>query len=253
MSIDDNLSALMRKAAGTATPVVGPGETRSRAERRARQRHLTGAAVASVVTIASVGVLLVNDGRDNTLRPAGGRPATAQPAPTTGPSPQSSPSSESTASSPPAATGSASPLSRPKMWLNGDDLGVTHVGAPYKEAVAAISVVLGPPLYNPDPVTHCVDAQFEVSWAQFHLAVSGGKVSGWASKDTRLKTPSGVRIGTTVATLKRVYGSRLRLLPPQAHSGWLFDVQGVEQFGSLSDGSDAATVIGFANRGCTGP
>jgi hypothetical protein len=255
VNTDDNLRALMRNAAGAATLVVGPEEARSRADRRARQRVLTSAAVASVVAVSAVGALLLNDGQNDTLRisPAGRAPATAQPVPTTGSSPSSSPSSKATAPPSSVATVSPSPSARAKLWLNGDDLGVTQVGAPYKEAVAAISAALGPPQHNPDPVTHCVEAQFEVSWAQFHLAVSGGKVNGWASKDPRLKTPSGVRVGTTIATLKRVYGSRLRLSPPQIHSPWLFGVEGVKQFGYLTGGTDAATVNTFVNGACTGP
>lgn len=260
MSSDDDLGRRMRRAAATAVlPLTGPEDARSRADSRTRQRATASAVVASLAAVTVVTAVLTREEGNDTLRIGPAVGASSAPAPTAGfnPSPSTSPGprvqpSPSVAPAPPA-TAAASPSPSRRLWLNGADLGVTRVGAPYQQAVAAISAVLGPPLYDPDPVTHCVDAQREVGWANFHLAVTDGKVSGWASTDGRIATPSGVRVGTTVARLKQVYGERLRLLPPQVDSGRLFDVTGVDQFGSLTDGTDSGTVLAFANGACTGP
>lgn len=145
-----------------------------------------------------------------------------------------------------------SPVATPAgLVLGGDDLGVTRVGAPYREAVRAVSRVLGPPTADPSDTTSCVGAgQLEVEWPRFRLAVTDDRVSGWTSTDPRLRTPSGVGIGTTVGQLRRVYGERLQLFQASPDTGPGFAVEGVALGGGLSDDG---RVTGFWNGACTPP
>lgn len=169
------------------------------------------------------------------------------------PAPPSEPSSAApTTAAPP--TPSTSPSAAAELTLNGDDLGVTRVGAPYADAVRALTAVLGPPVADPSPTTACVGAgEREVEWADFRLAVTAGRVSGWSSSDGRYATPSGVGIGTTVTELQEVYGERLELYDASPDSGPGFAVTGVELGGSLTGPGADDRVTAFFNRACSPP
>lgn len=129
---------------------------------------------------------------------------------------------------------------------------MTEVGAPFRAAVAAITSALGPPIADPTEDTACVGADGEVDWKGFRLASSDGKVSGWSSERPDLTTPSGVTVGTTVATLRRVYGDRLEVFPANPDAGVTFGVQGVAVSGGLS-GSSASDQVEFLFNGTCSP
>jgi len=157
--------------------------------------------------------------------------------------------------SPPATAvpSSVPPAAKAGVELRGDDLAVTRVGAPFREAVAAITGSLGPPSANPTPDTGCVGASVEAEWSGFRLAANGGKVSGWSSTRNDLKTPSGVTVGTTIAALRRVYGDRLMLEPPSPDAGTLFGVRGVNLAGGVSGSADTDHVDYLFNGECSPP
>ena len=235
-------------------------------------RLLAGAAVAVAVGVGAA-VLLTGDDEDRPVtRPTTAAasaspsavvsvspsptPSAAEPSPSAAPSTAApvspSPSSSASAAAPPAAP--ASPAASGGLRLNGDDLGVTSVGAPYADAVRALTPVLGPPVADPSGTTACVGAgEKEVEWADFRLAVTDGRVSGWSSTDGRLTTPSGVGIGATVTELREVYGDRLELYDATPDSGPGFTVRGVELGGSLTGPTADDRVAGFFNRTCSPP
>lgn len=156
---------------------------------------------------------------------------------------------------PPApAPSSAAPSPSPAaagLVLGGDELGVTRVGAPYREAVRAVARVLGPASADPSDSTACVGAgQLEVEWPRFRLAVTDDRVSGWITDDPRLRTPSGVAVGATVDELRRTYGDRLRLYEANPDAGPGFTVEGVELGGDLGP---SGRVTRLWNRACSPP
>jgi hypothetical protein len=166
----------------------------------------------------------------------------------------SSPSPSAAPTAAPAPTPSASPAASAELELDGDDLGVTRVGAPYADAVQALTAVLGPPVADPSPTSSCVGAgDREVEWPEFRIAVTGGRVSGWSSTDGRLATPSGVGIGTTVTELQEVYGDRLELYDANPDSGPGFAVAGVELSGALTGPGGDDRVTALFNRACSPP
>ena len=153
-----------------------------------------------------------------------------------------------------APTPSATPAAPAVLQLSGDDLGVTRVGAPYADAVRAVTAVLGPPVADPAPATACVGAgDQEVEWEGFRLAITDGRVSGWSSSDGSLSTPSGIAVGTTVTEMQEVYGDRLELYDANPDSGPGFTVAGVELGGGLTGPGADDRVTSFYNRACSPP
>ncbi len=147
----------------------------------------------------------------------------------------------------------APPVAKPVVELRGDDLAVTRVGAPFREAVGAVSGVLGRPSADPTPDTSCAHAFEEVEWTGFRLAATDGVVSGWVSTRKDLKTPSGVTVGTTVAGLRRIYGDSHRLEAPNPDSGWTFELRDVNLAGGLSGSADTDRVTYLFNGSCGPP
>ena len=175
----------------------------------------------------------------------GSSTTTAGPA-TSGPSTTLVPPSTAPSTTAPATTVPASPLR-----LDGDDLGVTRVGAPFREAVVAVSTVLGRPSGDPAPDTACIGAEDETTWGVFRLASSGGRVSGWLSTSPTLRTPAGVAVGTTVAQLRRAYGDRVEVRPPPEPDGLpVFVVRDARLGGTLSGEAAADTVSSLVNGTC---
>ena len=239
-------------------------------------RLLAGAALAVLAGVGGA-VLLTGEDEDRPVRrttsaasaspsptpsPSASPVPSATPAPTASPSAPApvAPSPSAAATEPSSAPSSAapapsvSPAAPAVLRLDGDDLGVTRVRAPYADAVRALTAVLGPPVADPATTSACVGAgDREVEWADFRLAVSDGLVSGWQSSDVRLSTPSGVGIGTTVTEMQEVYGDRLELYDATPDSGPGFTVQGVQLGGALTGpgGDDRVTV--FFNRACSPP
>jgi hypothetical protein len=236
-------------------------------------RLLAGVAVAVLLGVGGA-VLLTGDDEEPVSRTTTAAASTS-PTPSASPSPTAPPPSpeasvppspsaapptaspSTTAPAPPTAapTPSASPVpAAAGLQLNGDDLGVTRVGAPSADAVRALTAVLGPPVADPAPETACVGAgDKEVEWAEFRLAVSDGVVSGWLSRDPELTTPSGIGIGTTVTEMQEVYGDRLELFDANPDSGPSFTVGGVELSGGLTGQGGDDRVTAFWNRACSPP
>ena len=233
------------------------------------------AAGALVVVLAVVaGLLLTRDDDEPVSRTAtaaaSASPSVASPSPSPSASPSEVPSPSVTPSAAPvppspsasaapapsseAPAPSATPAPPGELQLNGDELGVTRVGAPSADAVRALTAVLGAPVADPAPETACVGAgEREVEWADFRLAITGGVVSGWLSRDPRFSTPSGVGIGTTVTEMREVYGDRLELYDANPDSGPGFAVTGVELGGDLTGPGADDRVAAFYNRACSPP
>ncbi len=172
-----------------------------------------------------------------------GGPTTTMPAgpTTTAPSPTAPPGTPA----PPATT-------RPPIALTlaGADLSVTRVGAPFREAVAAVSGALGRPDGDPAPTTSCIGAEDETAWEGFRLGSTGGKVSGWLSTSRTLTTPAGVTVGTTLAALRQVYGSSLQVQLPAPDADTIFFVRGVGLGGSLTGSATTDTVTSLFHGTC---
>ena len=237
-------------------------------------RLLAAAAVALAVGVGGA-LLLTGEDEDEPVTRTTTAAASASPsssasaAPSTSVTPsavEASPSAEPSAvapvvPSPSVTAASASPTPSAStappaggLQLNGDDLGVTSVGAADADAVRALTAVLGPPVADPAPATACVGAgDREVEWADFRLAVTDGRVSGWTSTDGRFRTPSGIGIGTTVTEMREVYGDRLELYDANPDSGPGFAVTGVELGGDLTGPGGDDRVTRFYNRACSPP
>lgn len=137
--------------------------------------------------------------------------------------------------------------------LGGEDLGVTRLGAPMDEAVAAVTAVLGAPDEDPAGSVSCITADREVRWGAFRLAAQGDRLAGWTSQAPTLSTPSGVAVGTTLGELQRVYGDRLRRIPANPDNAPGFGVEGADVLGSLSSAGDDAVVTALFSSFCSGP
>jgi len=175
--------------------------------------------------------------------------------------PPANPAASTTVPTPPSSSPSSSPPLSPSatagpsstLVLGGDELGVTRVGASFREAVAAVTTVLGPPAGDPAVDASCVGAVDETTWGSFRLGGNDGKLTGWVSKSTTVATPSGVKVGTTQADLRRAYGARLLLAAPTPDAGPLFEVEGAGLSGGLTGPAASATVSFLFNGTCTPP
>ena len=157
------------------------------------------------------------------------------------------PLSTPTSATEPATTPSVAGRPRGgRLVLGGDDLGVTRVGAPSREAVAAVTGVLGRPLGDPAKDSACIGAVEEATWEGFRLGISGGMVSGWLSTSRSLATPKGTTVGTNVAALRQAYGATVSIAEPaEPGEDASFSISGTRLSGSLSGSSptDAVTAI----------
>ncbi len=172
---------------------------------------------------------------------ASGPEDAATPAP--GPSPAVPGSSPNGLAPPPAGPG--------RMRLGGDDLGLTRVGVPSREAVAAVTRALGPPLADPASDSACIGAEEETTWEGFRLATSGGRISGWLSTGPALSTLAGATVGTKVAGLREAYGASLQVRPPaEPDAVPVFAVDGAGVGGTLTGSGPADTVTSIFNGTC---
>ena len=173
------------------------------------------------------------------------------------------PSSVTTASpGEPTPSPSSAPSSAPSpdptgpeggVVLGGQELGVTGLGVPMDEAGAAVSTVLGEPDEDPARVVSCLASEREVRWGDLVLASTGGRLAGWSSTSRTVQTPSGVAVGTPLASLQQVYGDDLERFAANLDSGSTFAVQGVDVLGALSSADDDATVTRLFSSFCGGP
>lgn len=201
-----------------------------------------------------IGFLVLDRARDR--QPEGGEGAVAgsttigtEPVTTvvsTSPVPsESAPVGSSTAVPAPPAPSTIAPKPA-RLRLGGDDLGVTRVGAPSKEAVAAVTAALGRPLADPATDSACIGAQEETAWADFRLGMTGGKLSGWRSTSTSLSTPADATVGSTLAALRTAYGPSLTVRPAgEPGEAPVFLVKGTILGGTLAgpDPTDAVTSL----------
>lgn len=163
-------------------------------------------------------------------------------------------STRSAPASPPATPRSPpAPGSKGGVVLGGEDLGVTRLGEPFREAVAAVSAVLGEPDADPAEIVSCIGAETEVRWGDLVLAAQDDRLAGWASRSATLQTPSGVTVGTPLTELERVYGSSLQRFPANPDNPPTFAVEGVDVLGSLSSAGDDASVTRLFTSFCAGP
>lgn len=161
----------------------------------------------------------------------------------------------------PSPSASAAPTSSPtrarpssqKVVLFGNDLGPAKIGDPFPAAVKALSAVLGEPGPETDDAS-CIRGDRGVDFGDFHVTSENGKLAGWSSESTTLATPSGIRVGTTVATLRRVYGSDLALTkPPGAESLPEFSVRGSVVQGIVDGFSPDDKVSSLFTSACSQP
>ena len=237
----------------TADPeALAAVQARGRALRRRRRLATTTGAGATTALVAALLLTLPGGGPgDESLVPAA--PSTT-PAPTSVPSAPPVPGPTTPVLPPPSSTSPPADPAPVDLELRGDDLGVTAVGEPRAEAVAAVAEVLGPPVSDPATTVDCVGAVEEVAWARFRLAIDGsGRVSGWSSTDPELTTPSGIAAGTTVRRLKEVYGERRTLYPSETEAGDTYTVDGVDMLGSLDGTGPDDRVRALRNGDCQGP
>jgi hypothetical protein len=175
----------------------------------------------SVAFTAAAAALLAGGCRSDTIRTTTGRSTTTVAGPsTTGKPGAGAPTTRkgATAASGGTATTSASGGGS-AVVLSGTDLGPTTIGAPADDGVAALTRALGPPTRDlKEPGAECPGPERLVRWGRFSIQVVDHKITGWSYESTpagppTLATPSGVTTGTTVATLRRVYGDKLTISP----------------------------------------
>jgi len=178
-------------------------------------------------------------------------PTSAAPEP---PAPTSAPPVAPAAPSEPVPTPSEPAQgSKGGVVLGGEDLGVTRLGEPFREAVAAVSEVLGEPDEDPARTVSCIEADVEVRWGDLVLASQADRLAGWASRSVTLQTPSGVTVGTPLPELVRLYGSSMERFPANPDNPPTFTVAGVDVSGELSSAADDATVTRLFTSSCAGP
>lgn len=164
-------------------------------------------------------------------------------------SPPSSPSSPPS----PSVTTEPSQGSKGGVVLGGEDLGVTRLGEPFREAVAAVSEVLGEPDEDPAQTVSCIEATTEVRWGDFVLAAQDDRLAGWTSQSQTVQTPSGVIVGTPLSELVQLYGPSLERFPADPDNPPTFAVEGVDVRGALSSAEDDASVTRLYSGFCGGP
>lgn len=176
----------------------------------------------------------------------------ASPTAVSSPTPTSSPSVKPVPTTSPRPTVAPTTPASSALQLNGGDLGVTRLGEPYEQALDAITTVLGKGTAVSDRV-YCIGSDRTTQWGAFRAVSKGGMLSGWTISSNRLEAPSGVKVGTDVATLERVYGDRFQRFGPNPDNGPTFSVQGVDFLGGLSSTESDATVTSLYTASCSGP
>lgn len=180
-------------------------------------------------------------------------PGSASASPSAPTSPPTAPPTSSPPPSPLPATSPPGQGSKGGVVLGGEELGVTRLGEPFREAVDAVSVVLGEPDADPSETVRCLEAETEVRWGELVLAAQDDRLAGWASGSPTLQTPSGVTVGTPLSELERVYGASLERFPANPDNPPTFAVDGVDVLGSLSSADAGASVTGLFTSFCSGP
>ncbi len=151
----------------------------------------------------------------------------------------------------PAPSPAPSPgASGPAVSLDGDDLGVTKIGADFAGAVQAVSAALGFPTAEPAEDVACVASEEEVAWGDFRLASSGGKLAGWFNRRADLATSKQIAVGSTVADVLAAYGDTVKLQAGTTDASETFAADGGLSGGLTSEAPDG-TVTYLFNGVCS--
>ena len=154
-------------------------------------------------------------------------------------------SSDPTPEPSPAPTG-------PALTLDGDDLGVTEIGADFPAAVEAVTAALGAPTAEPAEDVACVASEEEVAWGDLRLASSGGELAGWFNRREDLASSEGVAVGSTVADVLAAYGDAVALQADTTDARETFAADGGLSGGLTSEAPDG-TVTYLYNGVCSPP
>lgn len=169
---------------------------------------------------------VVTDGVTTTSRRSGGGSTTTRADTTT-----------SIAGSATTTAGGAGPV-----VLRAGGAGPTSFGTATDSAIASLSKSLGPVTRDlKNPGSSCPGPDRVTAWGRFSILSANGKVVGWTLDATpagapALKGPSGITTGSTVADLKKAFGSTLQLDDGGGSSfGSTFNVPaGAGLFGTLT-------------------
>jgi hypothetical protein len=220
-----------------------------------------GQVVRPVRVLAALSLLSVGACRADTIRTSTEKGST-----TVAPAPSSTRGGGSTSVKRPGATNSSTAAgsttvpttaaggSTSTVVLGGNSLGATSLGTSADQAVASMKKALGVPSRDlKDPGATCPGPDRLVSWGRFSLYFTGGKLSGWGydSKPAgppQLATPSGITVGSTVATLRRVYGAKLELHGAESPfpAGFRMPAGSADLTGTLTGTTDADTTTSLA-------
>lgn len=140
----------------------------------------------------------------------------------------------------------------PAVLLDGDELGVTKVGADQSVAVQAVTAALGAPTAQPAEDVACVASEEEVAFGDLRLAFSGGRLAGWMNRRPDLRSSEGIAVGSTVADVLEVYGDTVALQGGTTDAGETFAADGGLSGGLTSEAPDG-TVTYLYNGVCSPP
>lgn len=132
------------------------------------------------------------------------------------------------------------------VQLQGSDLGVVKIGAPFEDTVMRISEVLGEPTSNPAPGQLCPGSSREVTWRELRIGEQGGLLFGWVSTSGGLRSNRGIGVGSRESDLQNAYGDRVTLLP--ATTG--VSSFSVDEIGLAGNIDASGTVSALFGGGC---
>jgi len=135
--------------------------------------------------------------------------------------------------------------------LNGTSFGPARIGDTAETAVAAVTKALGQPTRDKaNPGQECIGPERIVVWGRFTIAISSGQVLGWIYEDSpagppSLSTGAGITTGSTVAAVRKAYGSKATVHQADGSFPAYFMVDqgaGGKLYGFLSSSADAGKV-----------
>lgn len=135
----------------------------------------------------------------------------------------------------------------PSVVLSGQDLGVVELGAPFEEAVAKLTEVLGAPTAAPTGGRSCPESTREVGWPGLRIGERSGVLVGWVSTSGELATNRGIRVGSTRTELEEAYGDDLALLSATAGVARSFSVRNTALAGNIDP---SGTIMALFSGAC---
>jgi hypothetical protein len=167
----------------------------------------------------------------------------------------------STVAGEPATTMSLPPAAA-AIRIQADGLSVVAIGATRDETVGALTTALGSATASAKGCELAGADATTVSWRELAVQFVGGRFHSYTVRPPpretpvlRLRTPEGAAIGTTVATLRTTYGSRLAMpgLPAQfGGRDFRISFPGTSRtlLGTLTAASDDGRVTSFFTSTC---